>query len=69
MDREATSSLRVALQQIPETYRLAIERYDLAGATAEDVALECGCSVGAMHMRRSRGLTMLRSLLRLGAMD
>ncbi|MGD9854832.1 MAG: RNA polymerase sigma factor [Planctomycetaceae bacterium] len=61
--REAETALKAALQQVPETYRQAIHLYDLDGRNAMDVAHACGCSVGAMHMRRSRALGMLRTIL------
>lgn len=64
MAGEAKIALDQALQEIPERNGLAIRLYDLANGDAEDVAEACDCSVGAMHMRRSRGLAMLRRILR-----
>lgn len=64
MAGEAKLALEAALQQIPDAYLRVIRLYDLFGQAAEDVARDCDCSVGAMHMRRSRGLAMLHKILR-----
>ena len=64
MASEARVAVEGALHALPESYHLPIRLYDLACQPAEDVARRCGCSVGAMHMRRSRGLAMLQKILR-----
>ncbi len=60
---EAKRALSEAFQHMPEVYRLVVSLYDLAGCSPEDAAQACGCSVGAMYMRRARAHEMLRSLL------
>lgn len=60
---EARSALDSALAKMPEDYRTVISLYDLGGCSAEDVSEACGCSKGAMYMRRNRAHEMLRKLI------
>lgn len=50
------------LVSIPAGYRNVLILYDIEGNTPEEVAMLLGCSIGAMYMRRSRALRMLRRI-------
>ncbi len=51
---EGSDAVRGAIDRLPETQRLVVERYDLQGRTAEEIASEIGRSVGAIYMLRAR---------------
>ncbi len=61
--REVSQQLSQAIDLLPPAYQLIIRCYDLEGQSADDVAKELGCSVGAMYMRRNCALNLLGSLL------
>lgn len=61
--KDARAELVRALEQLPESYRLVVSLYDLAGCSAADAAQACECSEGAMYMRRNRAHAMLKELL------
>ncbi|MFQ5733817.1 MAG: RNA polymerase sigma factor [Planctomycetaceae bacterium] len=60
---EAQTALDDALEKLPENHRILISLYDLAGCSVEDTCEACGCSPGAMFMRRSRAHDLLRKLI------
>lgn len=61
--QEARSSLEAALAQLPQHYRLAVQRYDLDGRTIDETAAELNCSPGGVHLIRHRAFKQLRKLL------
>jgi RNA polymerase sigma-70 factor (ECF subfamily) len=61
--QEAKTALDGALAKLPDSYRMVVSLYDLAACSVDDVCEACGCSPGAMFMRRSRAHSMLQSLL------
>jgi RNA polymerase sigma factor (sigma-70 family) len=60
---EARDLLHQALKDLPEQYRLVIERFDLQGRPASEIAAELHKTVGAVYLMRRRGLDKLRALL------
>ncbi|MHC5115206.1 MAG: RNA polymerase sigma factor, partial [Planctomycetota bacterium] len=60
---EAGHLLDAALATLPEDYRRAVEAYDLAGRTIEEVAATLERSPGAVHMLRVRAHRMLAEAL------
>ncbi len=60
---ENHAELHLAIKRLPASYAHVIQKYDLEGISADELAKEMGCSVGALHMRRSRALVMLGELL------
>lgn len=64
---ESKTALQEALNRIPKLYSDPIRLYDLAGMSAPEAAGACDCSAGTMHMRRCRGLAMLKNALRTGS--
>ena len=63
MNQEGEGRLRQALATLPETYREVVERYELGGESAAEVAKRLGRSVGAIFMIRARALRRLLELL------
>lgn len=61
--QEAKRALDAAFEEMPESYREVVSLYDLAGCSVADVCEACGCSEGAMFMRRARAHRMLRDLI------
>ncbi len=51
---EGASAVRGAIERLPEAQRVVVERCDLQGRNAEEVAAELGRSVGAVYMLRAR---------------
>jgi len=62
---EATVILNRSIVELPAAYREVVTLYDLEGRPVEEVAAACGCSPGAVFMRRARAHALLK--LRLGA--
>ena len=60
---ETHEKLQACIKKLPAAYAKIIEAYDLEGQSAEDVARQAGCSLGAMYMRRSRAHTLLARLM------
>ncbi|MBL8878035.1 MAG: sigma-70 family RNA polymerase sigma factor [Phycisphaerales bacterium] len=60
---EACARLSAAVQALPDSYRIAVQMYDLEGRSIEDVAAALGKSAGAVHMLRARAHDRLRELL------
>ncbi len=60
---EGREALKGAIALLPETQRLVVERYDLQGQAAEEVAVAIGRSVGAVYMLRARAHRRLGEIL------
>ena len=60
---EEFEHLRSAIQRLPKSYRLVIERMDIEERDVDEVAEELGRSRGAVHLLRSRARERLRELL------
>jgi RNA polymerase sigma factor (sigma-70 family) len=61
--RETVTLLHAALSRLPPSYRLVVERLDLEGHPAADVAAAMERSTGAVYMLRARAHDRLRELL------
>ena len=60
---EACTALRWALQQLPESYRRVVQRYDLDACPVEEVARELNRRPGAVYMIRARAHRRLREIM------
>ncbi len=60
---EVRDVIRSAVEQLPADYAEVVERYDLRGQTAAEVATALGRSAGAIFMLRARALDRLREVL------
>lgn len=60
---DEVSRLHRAIAQLPSSYRIVIERIDLAESPVADVAAQMGRSEGAIHMLRARAHDRLHELL------
>lgn len=60
---DLSTCVRPMLQQLPPTYREALERVEFDGVSQVDVAAELGISVSGLKSRVQRGRTMLREVL------
>ncbi len=60
---EAADTLRSALADLPDDYRLVVEQYDLLGRPMADIAARLHRSEGAAFMLRARALRVLRQRL------
>lgn len=58
-----STCVRPMLQQLPPTYREALERVEFDGVSQVDVAAELGISVSGLKSRVQRGRAMLREVL------
>jgi RNA polymerase sigma-70 factor (ECF subfamily) len=63
MRREWADVLQEALLALPDAYRQVLQLYDLEGRSVSEVSALLQCSPGAVYMRRSRALRMLREAL------
>jgi RNA polymerase sigma factor (sigma-70 family) len=63
MATETEGRLRQALASLPAAYREVVERYELGGESAREVARGLGRSVGAVFMIRARAIKRLLELL------
>jgi len=63
MRHEWQDTLQRTLAELPDAYREVLRLYDLEFLDADQVGRRLGCSSGAVYMRRSRALAMLRGLL------
>jgi RNA polymerase sigma factor (sigma-70 family) len=63
MRHEWQEILQRTLAELPDAYREVLRLYDLEVLDADQVGRRLGCSSGAVYMRRSRALAMLRGLL------
>ncbi len=63
MRHEWQDTLQRTLAELPDAYREVLRLYDLEFLDADQVGQRLGCSSGAVYMRRSRALAMLRGLL------
>ena len=59
---ELTECVRPFLMQLPEKYRQAIEKTDLAGKSQKDLAEELGLAYSTIKSRVQRGRAMLSDL-------
>jgi len=62
-DEEAASHLDHALSQLPPSYRLVVQLYDLEEVDVDTVAERLDRSCGAVYMLRARAHDRLRELL------
>ena len=60
---EACHFLEEMIEQLPETYRLVVQMYDLEGRSIDDVADRLDRSVGATFMLRARAHRRLAELM------
>lgn len=60
---EATVILNRSIDELPEAYRVVVTLYDLEGRPVDEVAATCGCSPGAVFMRRARAHALLKRRL------
>jgi RNA polymerase sigma-70 factor (ECF subfamily) len=60
---EQVAAMQAAIAQLPETYRLVVERFDIEFRPAVDVARDIGRSPGAVYMIRARAHDRLREIL------
>jgi len=60
---DEVTRLHAALEKLPTSYRLVVQRLDLEERPVAEVAEELGRSRGAVHLLRSRALDRLRELL------
>jgi RNA polymerase sigma-70 factor (ECF subfamily) len=60
---DLSTCVRPMLQQLPPTYREALERVEFEGVSQRDVAAELGISVSGLKSRVQRGRAMLREVL------
>jgi len=61
--RDWTVRLQAALETLPQKHQTVVRLFDLQQLSAQSVAHELDCSVGAMYMLRRRALWKLRELL------
>ncbi len=61
--RDLAGCLRPLAAQLPEIYREALDRVDLAGQSHHDAAIELGISTSGMKSRVQRARRQLRDLL------
>ena len=62
-NEESASQLDCALSQLPPSYRVVVQLYDLEGVDVDTVAERLGRSCGAVYMLRARAHDRLRELL------
>ncbi len=60
---EACGLLKEAIQQLPATYRQAVQMYDIEGQSAAEVARALKRSPGAIHMIRIRAHRRLQKIM------
>jgi len=56
---ETSEQLTAAIRRLPSNYARIIEAFDLGDTSAEEIACEFECSIGAFYMRRARAHAML----------
>ncbi len=61
--KETCGTLEHAIQQLPETYRQAVEMYDIEGRSVEEVARALKRTPGAVHMIRARAHRRLQAIM------
>ena len=60
---EACGMLEQAIQHLPETYRKAVQMYDIEGRPVEEVAQALKRSPGSVHMIRTRAHRRLQAIM------
>lgn len=61
--KDACGTLEHAIRQLPETYRRAVQMYDIEGRPVEEVARALQRTPGAVHMIRARAHSRLQVLM------
>jgi RNA polymerase sigma-70 factor (ECF subfamily) len=62
--QELIKAVKAAVECLPDESRQVITLYDLEQCSGADVAALCGCSPGAMFMRRKRAIEKLAEIMR-----
>ena len=65
----SATAIRVALGELPEVYRRAVELADIEGLPYEAIAAELGCPMGTVMSRVHRGREQLHALLHEHALE
>jgi len=64
LSREMDARLQLALNSIPEDFRLAVIYADIEGLSYEEIAEAMSCSIGTVRSRLHRGRRLLRDRLK-----
>jgi len=64
--RQMSDCVMAMMESLPESYARVLDRHDMEGIKLKDIAMEEGCSVGAVKVRLLRARKRFREILESG---